>query len=232
MTETASRPSLTAHSGCLGSLPNSLESFKLALSFPVDYLEADCRFSPDGKAYLSHDALPEGERELAMGLDSLLDLASAHPSVRLNLDLKEFSHIAGLAELIEGRGLRERVVLTGVELDSIPAVRASCGGLPYFLNAFPSLRERCSPYWARALAATIGALGAVGLNTHLSFASRSLARALSAAGLSFSVWTVDREKDLRRFFRMPVDNITTRRIDLALALRAELGGGKPLGEGR
>jgi glycerophosphoryl diester phosphodiesterase len=164
-----------------------------------------------------------------MTLAELLGMVAAHTRIRLNLDLKEYSALDAMAELVESRGMKDRVVLTGVTVGRMDAVRESCRGLPYFLNAFPSFHARLTRSGARAVAGRIVDLGAIGLNTQPRFTSRTLARALSAERLSLSVWTVDRERGLRHSLRLPVDNITTRRIDLALALR---DGGKAAGGGK
>jgi glycerophosphoryl diester phosphodiesterase len=74
---------------------------------------------------------------------------------------------------------------------------------------------------AVALCREIRACGARGLNVHHSALTRCLARALAAAGLAISVWTVDGPREMRRMVRLVVDNITTRRVDRLLALREE-----------
>ncbi|MGB4573082.1 MAG: glycerophosphodiester phosphodiesterase [Rectinemataceae bacterium] len=212
---------LTAHAGCLDTAPNTRESFETALAYPVDFIEADIRFGSDGVAYLSHDALSGAEQSGAMKLSELLELVSARPLFRLNLDLKEFSALSSMADLIDSYGMRERVLLTGVGFDAVDSVRQTAKGLPYLLNAFPSPVERYFAFSARALAKRIQAAGAVGLNTHYRGASRLLSRTLSSAGLALSVWTVDDEAEMRRFLSFPVNNITSRRIDRLLKLREQ-----------
>jgi glycerophosphoryl diester phosphodiesterase len=212
-------PTVTAHAGSLDTPANTLESFKAALAFPVDYLEADVRFTPDNDAYLSHDPLPLPLQRNAMRLKDLLKLAAPHPKVRLNLDMKEYSGIGEMAKLIKRSGMASRVLLTGIGRDAVPLVRGSVNGLPYLLNAHPGFWHRLTASGAAALARTIRASGALGLNVHHPFITRRLACALSAAGLSVSVWTVDGEREMRRILNLPVDNITTNRIDTLLALR-------------
>ena len=71
----------------------------------------------------------------------------------------------------------------------------------------------------RSFAVTIQDCGARGLNVYHPFITRRLACALSEAGLSLSVWTVDGEPEMRRILGLPADNITTNRVDVLLALR-------------
>ena len=198
---------------------NTPESFKAALAFPVDYLEADVRFTPENEAYLSHDPLPLPLQRNAMRLKELLKLAASHPKVRLNLDMKEYSGIKEMAALIRRSRMTSRVILTGIDRDVVSRVRGRVDGLPYLLNAHPSSGIASPRRGPQRSCASIRACGALGLNAHYLFVTRRLARALSAAGLSVSVWTVDGEREMRRMLRLPVDNITTNRVDTLLALR-------------
>jgi len=212
------RTTITAHAGSLGTPDNSAESFAAALALNVDYLEADLRFAADGRAYLSHDPLPERDIPQAMSLDALLSMAVAHPTAKLNLDLKEYSALGPMVELINRRGMADRVVLTGIEAGNIAEARKSCSSLTYFLNASPSFVQRRTTAGARSLAREIAGYGAAGLNTYHRYATPKIARALAEAGLLLSVWTVDSEEGIRAFLAMGADNVTTRRIDLALEL--------------
>ncbi|MCX7030643.1 MAG: glycerophosphodiester phosphodiesterase [Spirochaetes bacterium] len=216
---TGAHPTVTAHAGSLRTPANTPESFKAALAFPIDYLEADVRFTPDNDVYLSHDPLPLPLQRNAMRLKDLLKLAASHPKVRLNLDMKEYTGVKEMAGLIKRSGMSSRVLLTGIERDAVSRVRGHVDGLPYLLNAHPNLWYRITATGAAAFVRTVRASGALGLNVDHPFITRRLARVLSTAGLSVSVWTVDGEPEMRRILHLPVDNITTNRIDTLLALR-------------
>ena len=155
-----------------------------------------------------------------MSLGDLLQLVAPHPTVRLNLYMKEYSGVQGVSHLVKRSGMGSRVLLTGITAAVVSRVRHDADGLPYLLNARPSLRERLTLSGAAGLARAIRSCGALGLNVHHRFVTRRLARTLSAAGLSVSVWTVDGTSRMRRMIRLPVDNITTRQIDRLLAMRA------------
>jgi glycerophosphoryl diester phosphodiesterase len=115
--------------------------------------------------------------------------------------------------------MTQRVVLTGVSRSAAPKVREEAPGLAYLLNAHPGPLQRFTPWGAAALCRTIRACGALGLNVHHRLFSRSLARALAAAGLSASVFAVDSEREMRRMLRLSVDSITTCRVDVLLSMR-------------
>ena len=213
------KPTITAHAGSLDTVPNSPHSFEVALALPIDYLEADVRFTPEGVAYLNHDALSPEEIARAMSLEALLEMVSRRQGLCLNLDLKEFTGVAKVRELVSRYGMDSRVVFTGVRLESVGALRAGAGGLPYFLNAAPSLFERMTRSGAERLADRVRDSGAVGLNTHKAFASRLVARALAKAALALSIWTIDEESEMRAVLALGPDNMTTRRPDRLIALR-------------
>jgi glycerophosphoryl diester phosphodiesterase len=214
-------PCVTAHAGSLETPPNTRSSFEAALAHPVDFLEADVRFTDARMPYLAHDALPTREQADAMTLAELLALAAAHRSVGLNLDMKELSGLREMAALVRDAGMRSRVLLTGITRHAVPAVRDGAPDLPYMLNALPGPVQRFTVPGAAALCRLIRDCGARGLNVHHGALSGCLAHALSVAGLAISVWTVDSTREMRRMLRLAVDNITTRRVDRLLALREE-----------
>ncbi len=212
---------MTAHAGSLGTGDNTPRSFAAALAYPVDYLEADVRFTPDLTAYLSHDALPPGQQAAAMTLEELLETVAPHPTVKLNLDMKEFTGLRSMSTLVKRSRMDRRVLLTGVTAAEVDRVRAEADGLPYLLNARPRLAQMLTARGAARMVEQIRQCGARGLNVHHRFITRKLARALRAAGLAVSVWTVDADRAMRRALRLPLDNITTRRVDRLLGLRGE-----------
>jgi glycerophosphoryl diester phosphodiesterase len=214
-------PYVTAHAGSLETPPNTRSSFEAALAHPVDFLEADVRFTDARVPYLAHDALPTPEQANAMTLAELLALAASHPSVGLNLDMKELSGLREMAALVRGAGMGSRILLTGITRHAVPAVRDGAPDLPYLLNALPGPVQQFTGPGAASLCRVVRECGARGLNVHHRALSGCLARAFAAAGLAVSVWTVDGTKEMRRMLRLAVDNITTRRVDRLLALREE-----------
>jgi len=212
------KSSVTAHAGSLGTAANTKESFRAALAFPVDYLEADVRFTKKGDAYLAHDILTLHRQRGAMSLEDLLALVARRPRVRLNLDMKEVTGIAEMVKLVKRAGMSARVLMTGLSGDALLVAREDGGGLPYLYNHAPGILQRLTARGAADLARSIRASGARGLNTHHLFVTRRIARAMKDAGLALSVWTVDGEREMRRMLRLGADNITTNRVDVLLEL--------------
>ena len=216
---TSTAITVTAHAGCLDTVANTPESFRAALAFPVDYVEADVRFTPANVPYLAHDALAAPQQDGAMSLADLLGLVAPHPGIRVNLDIKEYSGLREVSDLVTRSGMGARVLLTGITTAVAVRLRDGGDGLPYLLNASPSPRERFTDAGSAELARRIRECGALGLNVHHRLLTARLARCLRAAGLFVSAWTVDDVRRMRRMMRLSVDNITTRRIDTLLALR-------------
>jgi len=185
--------SITAHAGALGTAPNTLDSIQAALAFGVDILEVDVRFLPDGAPALGHDNVTPR----SPALETVFALLRGYET-RINLDMKETSRTANIAQLVAQYGLQGRVFLTGIEEKHVPAVRGC--GLPYYLNS--------------ADTAAAWALGALGPNISYRQCTGELVRAAHKQNLLVSVWTVDSPMAMRQMCRLGVDNITTRRPDI------------------
>ena len=53
---------ITAHTGCLGTKLNSLDSLRAALESGANAVEFDIRFQSDGTPVLSHDAVQNSDK--------------------------------------------------------------------------------------------------------------------------------------------------------------------------
>ncbi|MCL2532445.1 MAG: glycerophosphodiester phosphodiesterase [Oscillospiraceae bacterium] len=185
------KPFITAHTGALGTPSNSLESIQAALACPgVDCIEVDIRFLPCGTPALGHDRVNES----SVKLSEVLALLQGN-SCMINLDMKEFTHLAELAKFVATQGFAQRAFFTGLRENQLPAP-----GLPYYLNS-----TDC---------ATAHKLSAIGVNIHHSKCSKRLLRRARELGLLVSVWTVDKPRHMRKMRRLGVDNITTRHPDI------------------
>lgn len=159
------QPLITAHAGCMGTLPNSRESFVAAFSSRADIVEADIRSTRDGIAVLTHDdvlsidgsapvkvgsldwgeigALADsGRADGIMRLEMYLDLAAeldntfrGGASSILNLDIKEPAILGAVSKLVRGRGLASTVVFSGLELEGVKEAGKTLAGLRYLFNA-------------------------------------------------------------------------------------------------
>ncbi|MDR1735065.1 MAG: glycerophosphodiester phosphodiesterase [Oscillospiraceae bacterium] len=204
---------ITAHAGALGTKDNTLESIQTCLDFiGKGNIEVDVRFTPGGTPVLGHDAAEDG-----LFLSALFALAKDYP-VKINLDMKEKEgNTAAIVELANAYKLRKRIFFTGIAAGDVTKVCAL--GIPYYINVQPTAVPGFRDIEAKRLVKQSMKLGAEGLNLHHRLCTKKLVDWAHDAGQLVSVWTVDEEDAIRRMLALGVDNLTTRRPDLALEIR-------------
>ncbi len=203
---------VTAHSGCEGTAPNSMDHILTALSCGAEMIEIDVRRSPDlpgSGLYLSHD---EGDPFSSVSFGTFLDTLKQSPSVRVNCDVKTEGLCAAVLEEAARRDLTDRIVFTGSCMGEEMPIREMGGEFWYSI-------------WDRAdfegAVASMLRTGAKVLNLPYRFVSEENKQRLDGLGLGFSCWTADTEEEIRRLLGLGVYNITTRKPKLALMLREE-----------
>lgn len=205
---------VTAHMGCMGTEMNTLGSLQTALDSGAQTVEFDVRFLADGTPVLGHD---EGDKSAASDtIADALAMVAARPGITVNLDLKEFSPLERLQEVVEQAGMMGRVFYTGVDADHIAAVRAATPEIPCYLNASFNVLNRRSVSHLEDLVQLCLDSGAIGINCSYQNNSEQLVRLCHENGLLLSVWTVDNEDDMDIQLDLAPDNITTRRPDILL----------------
>ena len=202
---------VTAHSGCMDLVDNSIEAMEAGVAAGADIVEFDLNFTENGDPVLSHDAPKEGETYVSLA--DAFRFLSEHKSVRANVDVKSLEHPEKMLSLAAEFGVTEQIFMTGLDENSISIVREKCPGVPYYLNA--SVTEDTD---VRALVEKTLELGAVGLNINRKDVSPKLARLCHRSGLLLSVWTVNEEQQIIETALMGADNITTRRPDIVCAI--------------
>jgi glycerophosphoryl diester phosphodiesterase len=212
-------PRLTAHSGCLGTPPNSLPHLDAALASGVSFVEIDLRLGARGDLVLSHDPVADGGPD-PLTLGSVWSRV-VDTGVGFNLDVKERRVLEPLARFLSSRpGLvPSQVVITGCDGPWAAAWRLLLPGVPVLYNVLvgPRAGETASAWDDRTVGEAL-ACGAAGLNCDHGLASPGLVAAARRAGLGFDVWTVNESDDLRRCFSLEIDGLTTDRPDRAHAL--------------
>ncbi len=212
-------PVITAHSGCEGTAPNSIEHVRAAIASGAEMLEIDIRPSGD-TLYLSHD-----EKECYDGCPTLAEcfaLVAETPDLCVNCDVKITGLTAPVTALAAEYGLAHRIVFTGYIGDGeLPALAAT--DADWWLSLWRSDRNAEQVEDACARYRALGGLWRI-INLDHRMMTDELCRIAAEAGCPLSVWTVDKEEDIRRMMAFGVRNITTRRPLLALAIRRELFG--------
>lgn len=222
----SSKTLITAHSGADGTPDNSLAFVRYALSLPVDALEVDVRRRADGTLAIGHDTADDD----APALQEVFSLAGAHPSVRVNCDLKEPGLEQAVCQLALQHGLSGRIIYSGTVdvhmLDRFPALRQS---VEFYLNLEEYVPElynsyRDIPDFELQAAETICKIctehGIHVVNMNQMLVTKRFCKLLAQAGLGVSAWTVDWPEEMQWFFANSVHNLTTRRPKNALSARS------------
>lgn len=201
---------ITAHSGCEGTAPNSMEHIKAAIASGAEILEVDVR-EKDGLLFLSHDenAAPVS----CVPLSECFKLVSEAENLCMNLDLKTEGLVSPVLALAREYGLCSRIVFTGACNDR--RAEANRGGADMWRSMWPGDNVE------DGIAENIKD-GSPALNVYFKMITPEYDAALRVHGFGFSAWTVDKEEDIIRFLKMGITNITTRQPVLAMKLREEL----------
>jgi len=200
---------VTAHSGCLGTPPNSLTFAEAALEAGADFLEFDLRLSVQGTLVLSHDPVTAEDNSL-LGLEEVWRWVSDRGG-GFNLDVKELAVLAPLAKFLQGRAGRSvPTVITGCPISWMSDARRLFPGIPVLLNleAGPGPQET-SADWSGRVVAEARSAGAAGLNANHELVTPALADRARRALVPLFAWTVNCVPDLRRMIALGVSGITT-----------------------
>lgn len=213
----------TAHSGADGLPDNSMLFVRYALRTQADALEVDVRRHPvTGELLLGHDTIGENP----VTLREVLEEAAAHPSMRVNCDLKEPHLEREVLRLAQQTGMQPRLILSGTVQPEHMADADFRARQVYWNieNCFPDFYEQCAadpdaaPRGVQEMCARCRAVGVGVINLcELVVDERVLAIA-AREHIRLSVWTVNRPARMAWLRAHGVYNITTRRIAQALSL--------------
>lgn len=195
---------------------NTLASFDAALAAGVDMIEFDvlsANADGTGELYLAHDPRHlDGAPTLAEGLAHFA--ADAYTGVDLDVDLKLPGYEARVCAALQEAGLASRTLISTMEEESIPLVRAAAPEIrlgwsvpkvrrnylahpvtkPLALAAARWARRRIPPR-ARQYVRD-GQIDAV--MSHWALVDTRFAAAIAGAGAELYVWTVDDPVVMRR----------------------------------
>lgn len=201
---------VTAHTGCLNTPDNTVESIIAGINCGADIFEIDLNFDDNGIPVLSHNT-PEGTDNLRF--DDALKVISDNKEIRINIDIKKTTDLAEVERIAVNHGFGERAFMTGIEERFIPAVLENCRTLTHYLNW--NVKEDTD---ADEVVKKLIETQSIGLNTEHCFITKEIVEKVHNIGLLVSVWTVNNEDDMIKYINMGVDNITTKNPDMLLKL--------------
>lgn len=203
---------ITAHAGCDGTEPGSLQNLDAAVQHGADCVELDLRYY-EGRVLLSHDPI---ERARLAGYVTLEEALSrlAESGVRINCDLKEEEAFPHVVHAFAKHGLTDRLDLTGcvplrretkesgyrvyVNLEHIPAE-----GLREKTAWFLKAREQDAAY--------------AGVNIEYGLLDADTLALFHALAIPLMCWTVDDRREIDRLLDAGVYAITTNDVRYAAA---------------
>ena len=203
---------------------NTLASFDAALAAGVDMVEFDVLRVPDGRLVLAHD-LRASERPGVLTLEEGLDhlITDAYAGIELNVDLKRAGYEREVIDALRARGLIERALISTMEEESLPVIRAlepavRLGWSVPKMRRNPLSHPLTRPFalvgayeLRRRIAARVGVRLRSGeidaVMAHYAVVDRRLVRVVKEAGGELYVWTVDEPKRIARMERLGVTGI-------------------------
>ena len=207
---------ITAHSACEKTPPNSVEHIRAAIASGAEFLEVDIR--SNGEIFvLSHDE-PE-DYKACVRLETMFEMIAPYPSLCVNCDVKTEGLLEGVMTMARRYGVAHRVLFTGACNGRGEKIEALGGELWHSLwrsddnegdirRAVEFCKQTNCPY----------------INLDKRMVTEENLDYVQASGLNYSVWTPGDEEMLRFLLKKRVANITTREPLLALRLRDEIQG--------
>lgn len=197
---------ITAHTGAFETPDNTLESVQAAIDNNVDVFEIDIRQRPDGTLVMGHDIITTNSD--GVELKSAFEMLKGK-DILINLDIKEIKALKALYELVCQLDMQKQVFLTGIDQSQTKTAKSDCPGIDYYLNCQPSRFKIFSEDYQQKIIKLMEETGAVGINCNYRYASRTLSNLLHKNGYKLSLWTVDKDRAIKRALVIKADNITT-----------------------
>lgn len=232
-------PWITAHTGCMGTPDNTMESALVGLQSGADFIEVDIRCTKDGVAFLAHDSVVKTEsgklinvydltleelkalykqngipHEVAV-LDEVLDQVRFYDK-KINLDLKGPMAANAMVKSVRKMNMKDWVVVSGCTFEIAYFFKNSYPELDLYLNT--DKFSNISVFNERNCLNAISC-GCFGINLDYHMCNPELIELARSQGLLVSVWTVNGEKEMKEMLEMGVDSITTRNVPALLELK-------------
>ncbi|MFB9758984.1 glycerophosphodiester phosphodiesterase [Ectobacillus funiculus] len=234
------RPLITAHTGCMNTRPNSIESVIEGIKAGADIIEVDIRATKDGVIVLAHDehiSTEHGVKRIAdLSVEELNSFTKDAPIIKLqevlpfireshriiNLDVKEDLAIDPMIKIIEEYNMKDYSIITGCEKDRALHLKKHYPTYQVLLNASMSLFNQSKENYADFVKETYQdaiAASCCGININYHLCQEELLNVAARRCLPVLVWTVDDSHVMEKFLDMGVHSITTQEVRILTELR-------------
>lgn len=200
---------ITAHTGCMNTAENSLDSIKTGIENGANIVEFDLYFTKDGTPVLAHDE-PKGNE---VTLDEAFAYLYQFEGVRANVDIKTVDALEKVYPLAKQNSVEHIIFYTGVKDEFVDAVKKNSPEIEYYLNVDVDKSKNTDKEYILSLVEKVKKAGAIGINFNYKNASKELVDIFHENDLLVSIWTVDSEYNMYKILSFGPDNITTRHPD-------------------
>lgn len=200
---------ITAHTGCMKTKENSLESLRVGAENGADIVEFDLYFAEKGEPVLSHNKPIGGE----IPLDEAFEYISKIENIKVNVDVKTCDALEKVYPCAQKYGVENRIFYTGVKDEFVEPVKKGSPEVEYYLNVTVKKSKNTDREYLLSLVEKVKNAGAVGINFNYKSASKELVNIFHENGLLVSIWTVNSKFKMRKILSFAPDNITTRKPD-------------------
>lgn len=200
---------ITAHTGCIGTDENSLDSIKKGEENGADIIEFDLYFDKDGNPVLSHDE-PTGNE---VTLEEAFKLLATYKDTKANVDVKTVDALEKVYPSAVKYNVQDRIFYTGINDGFVEAVKEKSPEMKYYLNVNVDNKKNKDEEYLLSLVEKVKSAGAIGINFNYKSASKELVDIFHENGLLVSIWTVDNKYNMYKILSFGPDNITTKRPD-------------------
>ncbi len=197
----------TAHTGCMGTKANSIQSIEAGYKNGASIVEFDLNYDKNGEPVLSHDE-PKGNE---VTLDDAFGKVASYENLRVNVDVKDDRYLEKIKPLAQKHGIENRIFFTGIHDGFVEKAKST--GVEYYLNVSVDKKRKHTEEYLLSLVKKVKDAGAIGINFHHGNATKKLVKTFHENGLLVSIWTVDNKIAMRRILSFSPDNITTRKPD-------------------
>ncbi len=200
---------ITAHTGCMKTEDNSLESIKVGIENGAKIVEFDLYFNEKGEPVLAHDEPVGGE----VTLNEAFAYLAKYKNIQANVDIKTVDALEKVYPLAKANNVEDRIFYTGVGEEDVETVRKDSPEIKYFLNVDVDKSQNTDKEYLLSLVEKVKKAGAIGINFNYKAASKELVNIFHENGLLVSIWTVNDEYNMYKILSFGPDNITTRHPD-------------------
>ena len=241
------RPTITAHSGCEGTADGSMAAILCGITLKADLIEVDVRHMPGLGLALTHDVTSDITGLVT--LEEAFRQVAAHPPTGINCDLKEYGLAAQVLALADDCGLSDGQLafsgsLTAGQLTADPTIvrrakvylnveevlcelyREKHPWVPADVRPWDVVRSMAQDgldRWIEPVIEAVLGAGVLALNLPPRHFLLPHLQRLGEAGIRLSAWTINEPEEMRQLMALPwLENLTTRRVALALEARAAM----------